>query len=233
MDTVRQHLDHAGEVKSMSDMLTETPTPTKAARAQAATAAIPVHDLDGEPEFHIRPITVAEYNAMGEAGILDPDERVELVDGLLIVPPPPQGAPHVSIILRLYHHFNARFGKRVLITSQMPVIVSERSEPEPDFALVGWRDDFYASAIPTNADAVAIVEVSDTTLRMDRGRKRTVYARAGIPEYWIVNVRAKQIEIHRDPQGDAYAETHIAKPGDSVAFAAFPDVVFTVDELLG
>ncbi len=110
----------------MSDMLTETPAPNEAAWAKAATAAIPVHAQDGEPEFHIRPITVAEYNAMGEAGILDPDERVELVDGLLIVPPPPQGAPHVSIILRLYHHFNARFGKRVLITSQMPVIVSER-----------------------------------------------------------------------------------------------------------
>jgi Uma2 family endonuclease len=120
-----------------------------------------------------------------------------------------------------------------MISQQLPIVVSERSEPEPDFALIRWRDDYYASGIPTNADAFAIIEVSDSTLRFDRGKKRAVYARAGIAEYWIVNVRAEQIEIHRDPHGESYPAPRIAKKGDTVSFAAFPDVVFTVDELLG
>lgn len=210
----------------MSDMLTEPAT------APASVEAATAHGPDDEPEFRVRPITVAEYNRMAEVGIIDPDERVELVDGLLIVPPP-HNPPHFSTILRMQHRLQERLQQRALIPSQLPIVVSDISEPEPDFALVRWRDDYYASAIVTNADAFAIVEVSDTSLRMDRGRKRTVYARAGIPEYWIANVRAKQIEIHRDPQGDAYPEPRIAKKGDTVAFAAFPDVVFTVDELLG
>ncbi len=169
---------------------------------------------------------------MAEAGILGPDERVELVDGLLIVPPP-HDPPHSSTILRMQVRLTSRFGERVLISQQLPIIVSALSEPEPDFALLRWRDDFYASETATNADVFAIVEVSDTTLRMDRGRKQIIYARAGIPEYWIVDVRAKQIEIYRNPQGDAYPEPRIAKKGETVAFAAFPDAVFTVDELLG
>ncbi len=212
------------EMKSMSDMLTQpanAPAPV-AADAIAAVAA-KAHGADDEPEFRIRPITVVEYNRMAEAGIIEPGERVELVDGLLIVPPP-HNPPHLSTLLRMQVRLIKRFEERVLLSQQLPIIVSDLSEPEPDFALLRWRDDFYAAAIPTDADAFAIVEVADTSLRMDRGRKRTVYARAGIPEYWIANVRAKQIEVHRLPQGDAYAEQHIAKKGDTVVFAAFPDV---------
>lgn len=212
----------------MSDMRTETATAPAPVPDRSAAA----HDADGEPEFRIRPITVAEYGAMGEAGILGPDERLELVDGLLIVPPP-QNALHASILMRMQVRLVARFGERVLLSQQLPIVVSDRSEPEPDFALIRWRDDYYVSAKATNADAFAIVEVADTSLRMDRGKKRTVYARAGIPEYWIVNVGAKQIEIHREPHGDAYPAPRIAGKGENVAFAAFPDVVFTVDELLG
>ena len=212
----------------MSDMRTETAIEPASANAPAAGRG----PQESEPEFRIRPISVAEYEAMAEAGIFAPDERVELVDGLLIVPPP-QNVPHVSILMRMQYRLHERLGERVMIAQQSPVVISDRSEPEPDFALIRWRDDYYACAKPTNADTLAIVEVADSTLRMDRGRKRTVYARAGIPEYWIVNVRAEQIEIHRGPHGGAYPAPRIAKRGDSVSFAAFPDAVFTVGELLG
>ncbi len=211
----------------MSDMRTATATVPASLSGAAAG-----EDPEREQGPRVRPITVAEYRAMGEAGIFGPDERVELVDGLLIVPPP-QNVPHVSVLMRMQYRLHERLAQRAMIAQQLPVVVSDRSEPEPDFALIRWRDDYYARAKPTAADTFAIVEVADATLRMDRGRKRRVYARAGIPEYWIVNVRARQIEIHRDPHGGAYPAPRIAKPGEVVSFAAFPDVVFTVDELLG
>ncbi len=210
----------------MSDMRTETAT------SPLPATAPPRHERDHGPGPRIRPITVAEYDAMGKAGIFKPDERVELVDGLLIVPPR-MGDAHWRGTARMQHRMTLALGERVLVTSQLPVIVSDISEPEPDVAVVRMPANFDEAVVPRMPDVIAVVEVSDSSLGMDRGRKRRVYARAGILEYWIVNVRAKQIEIHRDPHGGAYPAPRIAKQGEAVSFAAFPDVVFTVDELLG
>jgi Uma2 family endonuclease len=225
MDTARKRRDHAGEVKSMSDMRAETAT-------SPLPTAPPRHERDRDPGPRIRPITVAEYDAMGEAGIFEPGERVELVDGLLIVPPR-MGDAHWRGVAWMQHRISVALGERALVTSQLPVIVSDISEPEPDVALVRMPATFRKAVVPRTPDIIAVVEVSDSSLGMDRGRKRRVYARAGIPEYWIVNVRAKQIEIHRDPHGGAYPAPRVAKNGQNVSFAAFPDVVFTVGELLG
>lgn len=211
----------------MSDMRTEAAT-----EPIPAQAAAPRGERDRGDGPRVRPITVAEYNAMGEAGILKPGERVELVDGLLIVPPP-MGDAHWRGVAWAQHRITLALGKRALVTSQLPVIVSDVSEPEPDIAVVRPPARFDEACVPRSADVIAVVEVSDSSLRFDRREKRSMYARAGIAEYWIVNVRAKQIEVHRDPHGDAYPEPRIANKGESVAFAAFPDVVFTVDELLG
>jgi Uma2 family endonuclease len=179
-----------------------------------------------------RPITVEEYNKMGEAGIIGSDERVELLDGDVIVVPP-QGPPHFSTVARMTRHLMQRLGQRALVTSQLPIIVSDRSEPEPDIAVPAWRDDFYGSGIPRVPDVYAVVEVADSSLAMDRGKKLAIYAGAGVKEYWIINVRGAAIEVHRDPRGDGYDSLQTFRSGTTVSFAAFPDDRFTVEEFLG
>jgi Uma2 family endonuclease len=179
-----------------------------------------------------RPITVEEYNKMAEVGIIGRGERVELLDGDVIVVPP-HGQPHFSVVARISQRLNLRFGLRALVTTQLPIIVSDRSEPEPDIAILAWREDFYRSGIPTAPDAYAIVEVADSSLAIDRGKKLAIYAKAGVKEYWVVDVPHAVIEVHREPRGDGYDSLQTFRSGATVSFAAFPDDQFTVEELLG
>jgi Uma2 family endonuclease len=183
-------------------------------------------------EFLRRPISVDEYNQMAEVGILGRNERVELLDGDVIVVPP-HGLPHFSTVARMGQTITLRLGTRALVSIQLPVMVSERSEPEPDITILGEREDFYASGLPRAPDVFAIVEVADSSLPVDAGKKLKIYAEAGVTEYWIVDVRRKAIIVHRDPAGSVYDAVHTAYRGTSVSFAAFPDETFTVDELIG
>ena len=179
-----------------------------------------------------RPITVAEYNRMAEVGILDPDERVELLDGDIVVVPP-QGPEHASIITRTHEELVRRLERRAIVTSQIPVILSDRSEPEPDIAVLARRDDYYKSALPSAADIRALVEVADSSLRIDRGAKLRIYSEAGIEEYWVIDVKRNVIEVYREPRDGRYESLTTLCPGDDASFLAFPDDVFTVDELIG
>lgn len=183
-------------------------------------------------EFLRRPITVDEYNKMAETGILAPDERVELLDGDLIVVPP-HGPPHFSTVARMADVLMQRLGPRALVTVQLPLILSDRSEPEPDIAILGRRDDYYASGIPRTPDVYAVVEVADSSLRVDSGKKLKIYAEAGVAEYWIVDVNRGAVVVHRDPSGSGYDSVRTAYRGASVSFAAFADETFVVDELIG
>ena len=179
-----------------------------------------------------RPITVDDFQRMCETGIIKPDERVELIEGELIAIPP-VNAPHASIVTRMQYVLMERLRELALVWQQMPLVVSERSAPFPDITLLRVREDFYRSRLPNRDDHFAVVEVSDTMLPYDRGAKLRMYAKAGIADYWIVDVNAEKIEICRDPHELGYGSRVVATKGDSVAFAAFPDVVLSVDELLG
>ncbi len=183
-------------------------------------------------EYQHRPITADEYQRMGELGILAADERVELLDGELIVMPP-MGLPHAASVSRLTRLFLMRLGESADVRPQLPVRLSRISEPQPDFALVMLRADFYAAGHPASADTYALIECADSSLRYDRGKKLVAYARAAIREYWIVNLSDESIEIYRDPSDLGYATSLVARVGDGVAFAGFPDVRFDVAELLG
>ncbi len=206
MDTPRQCSDHRAVVKSMSDMALEY------------------------VEQRL-PLTVRAYDKLIEDGLLTPLDRVELVEGRLIEVPP-QEARHASTIARLNRAF-ARLATRALIWVQLPLIVSGNSEPEPDFCLLRPREDFYGSAKPRAADAFTVVEVLDARIAFDRGVKLRMYAKARVAEYWIADVPRKIIEAYRRPHRGEYRTITTARKGDSIAFAAFPDVVFAVDELLG
>jgi Uma2 family endonuclease len=122
-----------------------------------------------------RRFTVDEYYRMAEAGILRPDERVELIEGE-IIEMAAIGSRHAAFVKRLNRMLVRGVGARGVVSVQDPVRLSELSEPEPDLAVLEYRADCYAAAHPTPADTLLIVEVADTTLGWDRGRKAPLYA---------------------------------------------------------
>jgi Uma2 family endonuclease len=121
----------------------------------------------------------------------------------------------------------------MLLWAQLPVVVSERTELEPDIALLVDRGHFYRERLPRVPDVHAVLEVAYSSLSYDRGKKLRLYAEARVSEYWIVDVAKQRIHLYNDPVGSRYVTYRLADRGERVSFAAFPDVVFTVDELLG
>ena len=205
-------------------------TPTVAAPVRpAATPDSPTPSHPAAPTR--RRFTVAEYYAMAEAGILAPDERVELLDGEIIVMPP-IGNWHASNVDLFTNTFPAQLYGRAVVSVQNPTRLDDASEPQPDVMLLRWRDDFYGGGHPGPADVLLLIEVSDTTVDYDRGAKLSAYAAAGIPEVWIVNRPDRRIESYADPAGDAYATVRYYEPGESISPQAFPDAVLQVDQII-
>jgi Uma2 family endonuclease len=182
-----------------------------------------------------RLFTVDEYYRMAKARILGEDDRVELIEGE-IVQKGPNSPEHADRVDRLALVFFDRFRGVAWIRIHNPVRLSNRSEPEPDLALLRperERDQPYESAHPTPADVLLVVEVADHSVRYDLGRKARLYARHGIPELWVLNLRAKRLVVRRDPTPGGYATSRILGPGESISALAFPDIELTVDEILG
>jgi Uma2 family endonuclease len=203
---------------------------TSRQRGDDADMAQSVSDMEATPKTH--PITVQEFNRMFEAGIYGPDARIELVDGCLI-DMPPQDPPHFGTVTGFQLLIQRALQERALVRGQGPLPISTHSQPEPDLALVRWDNRLYRDHHPTVDETYAVVEIAYSSLAFDRAVKRRVYGAARIPEYWVVDVQGQTIEIWRNPNDLGYGSPTIARRGDTVAFAAFPDVVFTVDELLG
>ena len=181
---------------------------------------------------HPRLFSVDEYYAMGEAGVFAPDERVELLDGE-ILSMPPIGSRQTGSVNRLNAVLAPQFGRRAIVQVQNPVRLSNDSEPEPDIALLRPCGDFYSARHALPEDVFALIEVADSSLPYDRGRKLRACARSGIAEYWIVNIRDRQVEVHRRPSGDDYAQRIVCGGHGTVAFAAFPEDVLNIDDVLG
>jgi Uma2 family endonuclease len=174
----------------------------------------------------IRPLRREEYDQLIELGCFA-DERVELIDGVLVAMTP-QGAPHVYVIHRLTELLMPVLRGRATFRAQAPLALGDASEPEPDFAIVPHGK--YADAHPTHA--LLVVEVADSSLRKDRILKGRLYARAGIPEYWIMNVSARCVEVYRAPSGGSYAKTSTHGLDDVLHPEAFPDIAVPVADLL-
>lgn len=180
-----------------------------------------------------RRLTADEFHRMGKAGIFGEDDRIELIDGALIdMDPISQG--HAGIVSALTHVFVPACEGRALVSPQNPVRLDIFNEPQPDFAVLRWRDDFYATGQrPRPSDVLLLVEVADTSLAYDQRVKLPLYARAAIPEYWIVDLRRRAVDIHRRPDGDGYADRATHQPGDRVALAAAPEIVVALDLVFG
>ena len=137
-----------------------------------------------------------------ELGLFRPDERVQLLDGE-IVTMTPQNSPHAAAIGKTERVLARVFGDAYWIRIQMPIVLDPDSEPEPDVAVVSGTPADYVQEHPRTAEL--IVEVSDSTLALDRERKALFYARVGIPEYWIVNLPDRCLEVHREPVASSSA----------------------------
>ena len=179
-----------------------------------------------------RRFTVDEYYQMARAGILTEGDRVELIDGE-IVEVAPLGPRHAAGVMRLTQLFGQRFGDAALINVQNPVRLDERTEPQPDVALLRPRADFYASGHPTPAEVLLIVEVAETSVEADRRIKVPLYARSGIPETWLVDFIGEAITIYREPTPDGYRTVRTARRGERLACLAFPNRELAVVEIIG
>lgn len=184
------------------------------------TALLTRHKLD-----------VDQYYLMADVGILDRDARVELIDGE-IIDMAPIGEDHISTVNRLNRALVMTCGERAIVSVQNPVRLDRFNEPEPDFALLRPRDDFYA-ARKAGADAVLLlIEVSKSSVRFDKTVKLALYARFGIPEYWLVNLETRVLEAYRLVDGQ-YGTPGEHGAGETLALVAAPDIGITLDRLFG
>jgi Uma2 family endonuclease len=177
--------------------------------------------------------TVDEYHRMGEAGILTEDNGLELINGDIVLRGP-IGAQHASTVDRLTRLWTSRLGDRAHVRIQNPVTFPQfDSELQPDVMLLRPRPDFYGTGHPLAADVLLLIEVADTTLRLDRRVKIPLYARAGVREVWLVDLTTARLEVHREPLGDRYGDVRVITRGARVSPEAFPDLVLDVAEIVG
>jgi Uma2 family endonuclease len=181
------------------------------------------------PVTHYR-FTVDEYHRMGEAGILGPDDRVELIDGEIVMMTP-IGSRHAACVDRCTHFFTRLVGTDAIVRVQNPIQLDDYSAPEPDVSLLRPREDFYAGAHPLPRDVLLVVEVADTSIGYDREVKLPLYGSMGIPEVWIVDLGRRCIDAYRGPLAGGYAERRTHRADEKLRPAAL-DVEVAVADLL-
>ena len=188
-----------------------------------------------EPYLKTRRWRRAEYERLVDLGLFV-GERLALLDGLLVVQEP-QGSPHAAIVAQIGQVLAAAFGAGWHPRLHAPLALGEDSEPEPDVAVVAGAPRDYVNAHPSTA--ALVVEVADSSLRLDRRLKGGLYARAGLQEYWIVNLVDGVLEVHRAPQpatdaayGWVYRSVEILRPPATVTPLAAPGARIPVAELL-
>ena len=179
-----------------------------------------------------RHFNIAEYYKMAAAGVFTEDDRVELIEGE-IVEMNPIGSRHAACVGRLTELLGRLAGGEAIVWVQNPVQVSDYSEPLPDVALLKRRDDFYAQANPQPSDVLLIVEVADSSVEYDRNIKMPLYARAGIPEVWLVNLPKETIEIYAEPLEGDYREIRLVKRGESFSAKSIPNLMIDTSAVLG
>ena len=160
-------------------------------------------------------LTVDEYERIIEAGALEDPSRVELIDGEM-VDKMAKGAGHGFTTKKLLRALDSRLPSGWTWRSEQPVRIPDFDEPEPDVSVVRGTDEDYEYKIPTADDVALVVEVSDSTLSQDRGKKSSGYARGGIPVYWIVNLVDRQVEVYSRPGKKGYRSHKIFASGEQV-----------------
>ena len=183
-------------------------------------------------EINRRLFTVDEYYRMGEAGVLCPDDREELIEGEVVTMSPP-GSRHAACVDRATRALVTALGDLAILRVQNPVRLNRYTEPQPDLAVVRPRADFYAARHPEPADVLLVVEVALSSLDYDRDVKARLYAEAGLPEYWLVDIADESVWRHAEPRDGAYRDRQQFRRGDSITPHLLPECPIAVDVLCG
>jgi len=183
-------------------------------------------------QYQKRYFSVDDYYRMAEAGLFPIGTRTELIDGE-VIEMCAIGNCHAACVDRLSTLLNLFFKGEVIVRVQNPVRLNDFSEPEPDIALLKKRQDFYASGHPTPADVLLIIEVADTSVDFDRRIKLPLYARAGIPEVWVMVLPKEIIEVHSQPMNGKYQKVQRLKRGRRLVSPTVAGLSFNVADLLG
>ena len=182
-------------------------------------------------ECETRKFTVEEYYRMAEAGILHPDERLELICGEIVLMAP-IGKPHAVGLRRVDRVLQRALEGVAIVSAQNPIHLGPYSEPEPVVAVLRLKVDEYLSEHPEPGDILLVVEIADTTLSQDKQVKTLLYAQASIPETWIMNLVDDCIETSTGPGPEGYANHTIYRRGDRIALSTLPEADFAVEDLL-
>jgi hypothetical protein len=174
--------------------------------------------------------TVEEYEALGRAGIFGEDDRVELLNGEIIIMSP-IGYRHATAVTRLTNYLARRSRGRFNVSPQNPFNLDEHSQPQPDLTLLDPVCDTQPRH-PLPEEIFLVIEVADSSIRYDREDKSPAYARNGVREFWILNLEANVLEVFREPDGDAYRATRTIGPEETIAPLAFPDIELRVGDFL-
>jgi Uma2 family endonuclease len=188
--------------------------------------------VDGVPYVGGAPFRFSseDYFRLGEIGVLEEDDRVELIDGE-IIEMSPEGSRHGACIRRLIRYLVPRVGKAV-VGAQDSLSLPGSYWPRPDVVVLRPNEDDYEEVHPTHQDALVIVEIADSSLRYDRRVKSQRYAQAGIPEFWLVDLKRNQIFIHTDPTTGEYLNVQTRASGDVWTSAALGGLTMPVDVIL-
>jgi len=191
----------------------------------------PPQSLIDSPDHNLHKFTTEQYELMYERGVFPPDDRYELINGE-IRKISPIDIKHAVCVTRLTKTFERKLGDHVIVWVQNPISINEHSQPQPDIALLKWRDDFYANGLPTPADILLIIEVADSTIAYDREIKTPLYAASAIPEMWLCDVNQRIIMGHTQPSDSGYKRSQRYESGDTLSLTAFPEVIFNWEDLL-
>lgn len=182
-------------------------------------------------QLGVRLWTVEDYHRMAAAGILHPEERVELIEGQ-IVRMAAKGTPHSAAITRIARVLANDWGEQVLLRTQEPVRLNDYSELEPDVAVVQVNPLDYADHHPTPEEIYLLIEVADTSLSRDCETKARIYAQAGITDYWVLDITNRQLLIFREPSQNGYQSELVLAEDTSISPLSFPTLNVAIQEIL-
>jgi Uma2 family endonuclease len=175
-------------------------------------------------------LSVDDYHRLGQAGILGEDDRVELLEGQLIEMSP-IGPRHALAIDELNERLVAAVAGRARVRVQNPIALDATSEPQPDITVVRRPWHGYPTGHPQPGDIFLLIEVADSSLETDSGAKRELYARAGIGEFWIVDLTTNSVIVHRNPRGDGYATVTRMTGSGALDIQSLPGVAIPATSL--
>ena len=173
-----------------------------------------------------------DFRKMTEVGILPEESGWEIIDGYLI-DKISIGSKHAGTVNRLNQTLVFLLGRKAVVAVQNPIHIDDYNEPEPDIALLKLRKDFYTESFPAPQDILLLIEVSDLTIKYDRDIKKTLYAEAGIAEFWLVNLKENTVERFSSPKNGNYRLAEILESGETIKAGTIENLELKIEEILG